>query len=70
MTLARDLGTPVELFPELQGSLDRLQREVQLSSLDGEEPVGADVVEGMVVGRDSGGGSPTPYGPSATGDTP
>jgi hypothetical protein len=53
MTLVRYLGTPVDLFLELQEALDGFQREVQLSSLDGAEPVGRDVVEGMVVERDS-----------------
>lgn len=53
MTLVRYLGTPVELFLELQESLDGFQREVQLTSLDGAEPVGDDVVEGMVVERDA-----------------
>ncbi|HEX7131064.1 MAG TPA: hypothetical protein VF228_00730 [Iamia sp.] len=53
MTIVRYLGTPVALFIELQESLDGFQREVQLSSLDGAEPVGQDVVEGMVIERDT-----------------
>jgi len=53
VTLVRYLATPVALFIELQESLDGFQREVQLTSLDGAEPVGADVVEGMVVERDA-----------------
>lgn len=53
MTLVRYLNTPVALFIELQEALDGFQREVQLSSLDGADPVGDDVVEGMVVERDA-----------------
>lgn len=53
MILVRYLGTPVALFVELQEALDGFQREVQLSSLDGAEPVGSDVVQGMVVDRDA-----------------
>lgn len=53
MTLVRYLGTPVALFVELQEALDGFQREIQLSSLDGAEPVGRDVVEGLVVERDA-----------------
>lgn len=52
MTLVRYLDTPVELFLELQETLDALQREVQLTALDG-GAVGDDVVEGMVVHRDA-----------------
>lgn len=52
MTLVRYLGTPVELFIELQQVLDGLQREVQISSLDGGRSIGADVVDGIVFQRE------------------
>ncbi len=52
MTLVRYLAAPVDLFLEHQESLDALQREVQLTSLDGDD-VGSDVVDGMVVHRDA-----------------
>jgi hypothetical protein len=52
VTLVRYLATPVELFIELQQVLDGLQREVQISALDGGTAVAEDVVDGIVVQRE------------------
>ena len=52
MTLVRYLRAPVDLFIELQEVLDGLQREVQISSLDGGHTVGDEVVDGIVVQRE------------------
>jgi hypothetical protein len=52
MTLVRYLGVPPELFLEFQEVLDGLQREVQITSLDGGHPVGDAVVDGIVVQRE------------------
>lgn len=52
MTLVRYLRVPVELFIELEESLDGIQREVQISALDGGRSVSDEVVDGMVVQRE------------------
>lgn len=52
-TVVRYLRTPVRLFIELQEVLDGLQREVQIAALDGSDTVPDDVVDGIVVQRET-----------------
>lgn len=52
MTLVRYLGTPVDLFIELQEGLDAFQREAQIAAFDGGRAVDDVVVEGLVRQRD------------------
>jgi hypothetical protein len=52
VTVVRYLRSPAALFIELEESLDGIQREVQISSLDGGASLGDDIVDGMVVQRE------------------
>jgi hypothetical protein len=52
VTIVRYLATPAALFIELEESLDGIQREVQISSLEGGASIGDDIVDGMVVQRE------------------